>query len=159
MESGKVLGIEVMRRFYRLCGANTNLEKTDPIAFENFKANHNYSANYKISSSNMEVTGANRIFSRSIDNRKLRYVEIYSDGDSKTYSEIKDTYVNGNDSDTEVQKKECVGYVQKTVDTRVRKLKKEVNGLKSKLTEKVIDRLQNFYGIAIRSNPGNLKGM
>ena len=73
--------------------------------------------------------------------------------------QIKDTYVNSNDSDIEVQKKECVGHVQKRVGTRLRKLKKEVKGLKGKPTEKVIDRLQNFYGITIRSNPRNLKGM
>ena len=42
---------------------------------------------------------------------------------------------------------------------RLRKLKKEVKVLKGKLTEKVIDRLQNFYGIAILSNPANLKGI
>ena len=106
MESGKVLDIEVMSRFCRLCDANKNLEKNDPIAFENFKANHNScSANYKGSAPNMEVTGAKRIFSRSIDNQKLRYVEMYSDGDSKAYPAIKDTYVNSNDSDIEVQKK------------------------------------------------------
>ena len=149
-----------MSRFCRLCDPNKNLEKNDPIAFENFKANHNScSANYKGSAPTMEVTGAKRMFSRSTDNRKLRYVEMYSDGDSKTYPAIKDIYVNSNDSDIEVQKKECVGHVQKRVGTRSRKLKKEVKGLKGKLTEKVIDRLQNFYGIAIRSNPGNLKRM
>ena len=136
------------------------LKKTDPIAFENFKVNHNScSANYKASDPNKEVIGAKRIFSRSIDNRKLRYVEMYSDGDSKTYPAIKDTYVNSNDSHIKVQKKECVCHVQKRVGTRLRKLKKDVTGLKGKLTEKVIDRLQNFYGIAISSNPGNLKGI
>ena len=136
------------------------LKKTDPIAFENFEVNHNScSANYKASDPNKEVIGAKRIFSRSIDNRKLRYVEMYSDGDSKTYPAIKDTYVNSNDSDIKVQKKECVCHVQKRVGTRLRKLKKEVTGLKGKLTEKVIDRLQNFYVIAISSNPGNLKGI
>ena len=86
MESGKVLDIEVMSWFCRLCDANKNLEKTDRIAFENFKAYHNScSANYKGSAPNMEVTGAKRIFSWSIDNRKLRYIEMHSDRDSKTY--------------------------------------------------------------------------
>ena len=94
-----------MSRFCRLCDTNKNLQKTDPIAFENFKANHSCSANYKGSVPNMEVTRAKRIFSRSIDNRKLRYVEMYSDGDNKTYPAIKDTYVNGNDCDIELQKK------------------------------------------------------
>ena len=158
MESGKVLDIEVMSRFCRLCDANKNLEKNDPIALENFKANHNScSANYKGSAPNMEVTGAKRIFSRSIDNQKLRYVEMYSDGDSKAYPAIKDTYVNSNDSDIEVQKKECVGHVQKRVGTRLRELKKEVKGLKGKLTEKVIDRLQNFYELQYALTQETLK--
>ena len=126
MESGKVLDIEVMSRFCRFCDANKNLQKTDPITFQNFRANHSCSANYKGSSPNMEVTGAKRMFSWSISNQKLRYVEMYSDGDSKPYPAIKDTYVNGNDSDIEVQKKECVGHVQKRVGTRLRKQKKGV---------------------------------
>ena len=48
MESGKVLDTEVISRFCRLCDANKNLEKSDPIAFENFKANHSCTANYKV---------------------------------------------------------------------------------------------------------------
>ena len=52
-------------------------------------------------------------------------------------------------------KKNC----QKRVGTRLRKLKGQVKGLKGKLREKVIDRLQKFYGIPICSNGGNLKGM
>ena len=41
----------------------------------------------------------------------------------------------------------------------MKKLKEEVKGLKGKLTEKLIDRLQQIYGIPIWSNPGILKGM
>ena len=45
--------------------------------------------------------------------------------------------------------------------TRLRNLKKKVKGLggKGKLTNATIDRLQNYYGIAIRQNVGNLEGM
>jgi len=43
----------------------------------------------------------------------------------------------------------------------LRKLKKEKKGLggKGKLTDAMIDRLQNYYGIAIRSNVGDLAQM
>ena len=60
-----------------------------------------------------------------------------------------------------VVKKECVGHVQKRVGNCIRKKKKLVHGLggKEKLAEAVIDRLQNYYGIAIRSNKGNLTEM
>ena len=53
-----------------------------------------------------------------------------------------------------VVKKECIGHVQKRVGTRLRKLKKSVKGLggKGRLTDSTIDKLQNYYGIALRSN-------
>ena len=60
-----------------------------------------------------------------------------------------------------VEKLECVGHVQKRVGTRLGDIKKRTKGLggKGKLTDSIIDRLQNYYGIAIRSNRGDLEGM
>ena len=44
---------------------------------------------------------------------------------------------------------------------RLRNLKKREKGLggKGKLTNNIIDRLQNHYGIAIKENKGNLNAM
>ncbi|GFW86392.1 uncharacterized protein TNCV_4331761 [Trichonephila clavipes] len=59
------------------------------------------------------------------------------------------------------QKYECIGHVQKRVGARLRKLKcknKNLSG-KGKLTDSCIDRLQNYYGIAVHSNVGNLSGL
>ena len=59
------------------------------------------------------------------------------------------------------EKLECIGHVQKRMGAALRNLrreKKETRG-KGKLTDRMIDRLQNYYGIAIRSNIGNLEGM
>ena len=58
-------------------------------------------------------------------------------------------------------KKECVGHVQKCVGTALRKLKKAKKGMgsKGKLTDSMMDKLQNFYGIAVRGNVGNLADM
>ncbi|GFT60688.1 uncharacterized protein TNCV_3584051 [Trichonephila clavipes] len=52
-------------------------------------------------------------------------------------------------------------HVQKRVGSRLRKLKTKTKGLsgKGKLTDNFIDRLQNYYGIAVRSNVGNLTAM
>ncbi|GFV72883.1 uncharacterized protein TNCV_1619581 [Trichonephila clavipes] len=60
-----------------------------------------------------------------------------------------------------IVKYECIGHVQKRVGSRLRKLKKSTKGLggKGKLTDKFIDTLQNDFGIAIRSNVGNLSNM
>ena len=52
---------------------------------------------------------------------------------------------------TVVVKYECIGYYQKRVGCRLRKLKKRVKGLKS-LTDAMIDKLQNYFGITLRSN-------
>ena len=97
-----------------------------------------------------------RIFARSEETRKLQYTQYFGDGDSKAYNEVENAYDN-----VHVEKKECVGHVQKRVGTALRKLKKDNKGIggKGKLTDSLIDKLQNYYGIAIRSNIGNLKGM
>ena len=62
-----------------------------------------------------------------------------------------------------VQKLEFVGHFQKYVGARLRKLKSENKGKlsdgkllsgKDRLTEKVINKLQNYFGIAIRQSTG-----
>ena len=60
-----------------------------------------------------------------------------------------------------MKKFECIGHVPKRVGTRLRKLKQRTKGLagKGKLTSSVIDKLQNYYGIAIRQNVENKEGM
>ena len=55
-----------------------------------------------------------------------------------------------------VTKFECIGHVQKRMGTRLRKLGKEVKGLtkNGKLNDAMTDKLQNYYGNAIRENIG-----
>ena len=76
------------------------------------------------------------------------------------YSQIikKDPYPG-----TVVQKLESVGHVQKRVGARLRKLKssdktplsdgKSLSG-KGRLTEKMINKLQNYFGIAVQQCTG-----
>ena len=60
-----------------------------------------------------------------------------------------------------LKKKEGVGHVQKRVGCRLRNLKKKEKGIgrKGKLSNIIIDKLQNYYGIAIRQNKDNVTGM
>ena len=101
----------------------------------------------------MDCVGAEHIFSRSIEKRGLRYAGFYVDGDSKAYPSVKDTY--GVDS---IIKFECIGHYQKRVDNRLTKLKKNETGLKA-LTGSMIDKLQNYFGIALRSNVTTVETM
>ncbi|GFT41462.1 uncharacterized protein TNCV_3942251 [Trichonephila clavipes] len=151
VESGKILDIEVLSQYCRVC---TKTEKTS--GFSKKCVVSHFCKNHKGSASNMETVGVYRIFERSEANRSLRYTSYYGDGDSKAFNNGKDIY--GYDS---VVKYECIGHVQKRVGSRLRKLKKFTKGLggKGKLTDKFIETLQNYFGIAIRSNIGNLSNM
>ncbi|GFV78530.1 uncharacterized protein TNCV_1888361 [Trichonephila clavipes] len=138
---GITVDLEVMTRYCKMCEMNVKCEHV--------------CSNYKRSSGNMEAVGAFRIFERSLIKRDLQYTEYYGDGDSKGFLQVKDIY-----GENSVAKLECVGHIQKR-GTRLRKLKKNTKGLggKGKLTDKFVDKLQNYYGIAIRSNVGCLEKM
>lgn len=68
-----------------------------------------------------------------------------------------------------VKKLECVGHIQKRIGTRLRSLKaqnkdlvlSDGKGLKGagRVTDKVIDLLQGYYGATIRANQSDLNGM
>ncbi|GFW95685.1 uncharacterized protein TNCV_19161 [Trichonephila clavipes] len=145
------MNIEVLSQY---CRVYTKTEKTS--GFSKKCVVSHFCKNHKGSASNMETVGAYRIFERSETNRSLRYTSYYGDGASKAFKNVKDIY--GYDS---VVKYECIGHVQKRVGSRSRKLKKCTKGLggKGKLTDKFIDTLQNYFGITIRSNVGNLSNM
>lgn len=151
IKSGKVLDTEPMSKYCRICQTNGNFK-----TLERKKAPHVCKANYTGSAPSMEPEGAKRMFGRSIQKHRLRYSDYYGDGDSKSHIAVENIY-----DGIKVMKKECIGHVQKRVGNRLRKLKLKVKGLggRNKLTNATIDRLQNYYGIAIRSNVGDLEGM
>ena len=68
-----------------------------------------------------------------------------------------------------IEKEECVGHIQKRMGSALLEYKKNKKGLKlsdgkgiggaGRLTQDVIERIQNYYGLAIRQNKGDLPGM
>ncbi|GFU56387.1 uncharacterized protein TNCV_2609121 [Trichonephila clavipes] len=145
IDSGKVLDVDFMSKVCRLF--NSKNKKLNNI--------HNC-AKHIGSSGAMESLGVYRIFERSVEMRKLQYVNFFGDGDSKGYASVKDIYGKNT-----VAKYECIGHIQKRVGTKLRKLKskrKDLGG-RGKLTDAFIDKLQNYYGIAIRDNVNSLQGM
>ena len=93
-----------------------------------------------------------------LEKHGLHYTKFFGEGSSKSYSAVK---IIHEASGKVVQKLECIRHVQKRMGTALRKLKKNKKDLgeKGKLTDKMIERIQNYYGIAIRSNIGNLESM
>jgi hypothetical protein len=89
-------------------------KQTDNLKKADMLDRHQCKANYQGSAPSMGTEGIKR---------KLQYTEYFGDGDSKAYNEVENAYEN-----IHVEKKECVGHVQKRVGTALWKLKKETKG-------------------------------
>lgn len=116
----------------------------------------------------VEVEGAKRVFSRSEPTRKVRYKYYLGDGDSKGFQSVTSSKPYGDGF--KIEKPECVGHVHKRMGGQLRRLRKEIKGnvlsdglkiggKKGRLTDLVIDSLQNYYGLAIRRNKNYLNKM
>ena len=111
----------------------------------------------------MEASGVVRIFQKSVEKLKLCFTTYIGDGDTKAYPTVvkAEPYPN-----KQIVKGECVGHVQKRVGGRLRKFKKEHGnellaanktlGGVGRLNDKWINKLQNYYGLAIRQNTDSL---
>lgn len=154
VDTGKCLDVDVMAKVCKKC--ESWKKGFDTAEYELWKMEHNCMSNHTGSSGSMEPAGAVRMFQRSMEKHQLRYTQYLGDGDSSSYKAVLDSQPN----DCDIEKLECVGHVQKRVGTRLRKLKKEKKiGGAGKLTEAIIDTLQNYFGFAIRQNAGNLNAM
>ncbi|GFV39787.1 uncharacterized protein TNCV_4609551 [Trichonephila clavipes] len=142
IDTGKVLDLEVISKWCRNCNTSKSSEKSKHIK------KHQCSCNHQGSAGSMEPVGAYRLFERSRETRKLQYVEFYGDGDSKSHLAVKDIYGIDN-----VRKYECRGTFKKRVGSKLRIIKTKEKGLggKGKLSDSFIDKIQNYYGIAIRA--------
>ncbi|GFV91924.1 uncharacterized protein TNCV_2975951 [Trichonephila clavipes] len=110
----------------------------------------------------MESEGALRIFSRSLPNYNVRYVQYLGDGDSKGFLRVQESNIYGDEFP--VEKLECIGHVQKRMGARLRALKNNLKSTKlsdnkpisgrRRLTDAEILLLQKYYDLAIRRNVG-----
>ena len=163
--NSKVIDYSVMTKYCKGCAVWERREGMDD--YEMWKATHSCSINHKSSAGAMEAAGAIEIFGRSIEKNKLRYTNYLGDGDSASYLKVEKTKPYG--EDFKISKLECVGHVQKHLGTRLRKLRIAYKGKvlsdskpltgRGRLTDVAINTLQNFFGMAIRQNAGNLYPM
>ena len=107
----------------------------------------------------MEPHGNLQLFQRSLQ-YNLRYTHVISDGDSKTFSLLTSMQLYG--PEHPIEKLNCVGHVQKRLGTALRNLKVAYRGRKlddgktiggsGRISDGLINSLQNYYGDAIRQN-------
>ncbi|GFV18688.1 uncharacterized protein TNCV_4755751 [Trichonephila clavipes] len=144
---GRVLDASILSRFCK--GPNE-------MHHENCKANHFGN------SGSMEVSGTIEIFQRPESLHGLRYTKFLDDGDA-----------DGNEmqayGDTGIEKLKCVGYVKKRMGIRPPALKllmkcKKLSDKKTlydhcRLADTDIDKLQRYYGLAIRNNTDSINSI
>ena len=152
----------VMSKYCRLC------QQWDPKkgtqSYNKWKETHTCKKNHAKSSGKMESSGALAIFTSSVEKHNLIYENYIGDGDTSSFRDICEANPY-KDYGILPSKLECIGHIQKRLGTRLRELRKSHTGThtplsgRGRLTDKVINSLQNFYGQAIRENQGNLYAM
>ena len=165
--TGKVLDYHVMSKVCAGCQHWESCDHSSP-EYEEWKRNHtgHCSMNFDGSAPAMEPYGTLQMFQRSLE-FNLRYTHLISDGDSKTFSLLSSMQPYG--SEHPIQKLARIGHVQKRLGTALRNLKTSYRGRKledgktiggaGRLTDGLINSLQNYYGDAIRQNKGDLAAM
>ena len=160
--NGLCVDRHVMSKYCRLCQKWESKKGT--AEYNEWKLQHICKKNHSKSSGAMEAAGAIAIFTSSIQKHNLIYQNYIGDGDTSSFKEVS---ASNPDKDFGInpQKLECISHVQKRLGTRLRDLRKSYKNTstplsgKGKLTDKVINNLQNFYCIAIRDNQGKLYQM
>ena len=146
----------------------SNLEngKTTEEKFMAWRLAHTCDINTERSSPGMESEVATILWNRSCAERSLQYTTFIGDGDSKSYRAVCDAKPYPG---VDIQKEEYIVHIQKRLGTGLRELKRTMKGKKlsdgktiggaSRLTDKLIDTLQTYYGMAIRAHHQYLQVM
>ena len=170
VETGEVLDVVVKSLVCHECTAHQNDNKAS-TEYATWKEKHkaNCCINHEGSASSMENEGAVEIFRRSVETRSLVYSTYVGDGDSGSFSSVKDACFEKYGDIYTITKEECVGHIQKRIGSGLREYKRKKKGMKlsdgksvagaGRLTDLLIDKIQNNYGEAIRNNAGDKKSM
>ena len=153
----KILDYELLNRICEKCArwAAERRDK-DPEVYQKWYDTHkdNCRINHTGSSQSMEPAAAKRIWSRSVENRKLCYTTFIGDGDSKSYQQVceMDPY-NG----VTIHKEECLAHVSKRLKKTLCKKKKNTKKqtyIQCKLTEPKAEYISSNYSTVVRQNRG-----
>lgn len=167
-KTGKIMDIHIMNKTCPGCKEKDGMDVESP-EYMNWYAEHypKCKKNYTGSAPAMEPEGVKQMFNRSISKHNIRYTKYIGDGDTKSFKIVSDSKPYG--EDVTISKLECVGHVQKRMGKNLRELKKNCGSKKlddgktiggvGRLTNKEIDQLQIYYGLAIRRNKGSVGAM
>ena len=170
VRTGEVLDYEVLSQVCHECIYYNKHDKESSF-YKEWAQNHsnNCRINHEGSSGKMEGRGATLAFKRSIEKRCLMYTQFVGDGDSSCFGTVLEAVKEEFGDLYPVEKEECVGHIQKRMGSALLDYKKSMKGRKlsdgkgvggaHRLTEDMIKRIQNYYGLSVRQNKGDLLGM
>ena len=170
VETGEVLDFEVQSKICFECKSREKWDK-ESSKYKNWFSKHeeHCTINHKGSSEAMEKEAAVKMFLRSIEKHHLVYTTYVGDGDSSSFAEVADACFKKFGDKYLVLKEDCIGHIQKRMGTNLRSYKNKNKGKKladggtvggrGRLTDAVIDSLQNYYGYAIRNNTNDIEKM
>lgn len=169
VETGEVLDFQTKHKYCFECKSRGHMDKSSEKYITWFESHKEKCAvNHTGSAESMEKEATIEMFSRSVSTRKLKYTTYVGDGDSSSYTKVSQAMESLYGDDYQVVKDDCIGHIQKRMGSNLRTYKKNTKGKlkdgqkvggKGRLTDAVIDKLQNYYGAAIRNNIGKLKEM
>ena len=117
----------------------------------------------------MERDSNVEMFCRSVEKHNLRYTVYIGDGDTSSFGEVKEPLYNKFQNDYPVKKEDYIGHVQKRMGSALCIYKNKCCGSKlpdgkmvggrGHLTDAVVGKIQDYYGVAIRSNIGKIRDM
>ena len=170
VDTGEVLDYELNCKHCFECRSRSKWDKNSE-KYQTWYNQHESecSVNHLKSSESMEKEAAIKMFLRSVEKGGLKYTTYIGDGDSSSYGMVAQVLKEKYSDQYVVVKEDCIGHIQKRMGSNLRKYKTEKKakklddgqtvGGKGRLTKVVIDKLQNYYGAAIRQNVGNLRIM
>ncbi|XP_077521463.1 uncharacterized protein LOC144132728 [Amblyomma americanum] len=156
--TGLVLDFVVLSNF---CAGCEQGPKEDDPTYPSWKQSHICQKNTSKKAGEMEVEAALILFQRSLQQHKLRYTTVLSDGDSRTFPALQEAEVYGY---IEIHKEDCVNHVQKRMGTALRNMVTKQKGAageslggRGKLTLDLIAKLSSYYSWALKSHTGDVE--
>lgn len=124
-DTGHVLDSHVLSKHCGVCSRMRSRFSDDSLEYQQRYAEHEpwCTVNHSGSSPAMEMEGAFVLWNRSVERLNLRYVNVISDGDSKTVAALNVAKPYG--EDVQIVKYECVGHVQKRVGAAIINLRQK----------------------------------
>ena len=113
----------------------------------------------------MERDGAVEMFLQSIDKNNLKYSEYIGDDNFNSFGAVKKALGEKYGDEYVVRKQDCIRHIKKRMGSALRAYKSNRKGsvlpdgktvdVVGRFTDKIIGRIQTYYGYAVQNNKGN----